>query len=248
MSCWTSGATEPSSEHTRYDLPPKWMQAIVGSICILSILGSLAIIVTYALVKEIRSKARELLVHIALMDITYTTANLVGLSMPYHDHILPESPGNDTEAAHHEVYWRICRAQAFFSVYGTVSSVLWTLALAVYLYYRTVARDVTVSKRLIKVLYVVCYVLPLYVSLWLLLDHHVGYSYYATSGAGWCFVNDHIKGIEILMIYDIWLWMGVIILIPLYLTIYVHTKHEVCYVCETLVITYYLIRYMCMAN
>ena len=216
------------TDETSYDVLPRWMQIIVGSVCVLSILGSLAIVLTYALVKDIRSKARELLVHISLMDITYTTANFVGLSIPYHKHLYTKGQGNDTEILYHEIYWPICRAQAFFSVYGTVSSVLWTLALAVYLYYRIVARDATVTKRLVKVLYVVCYALPLYVSLWLLLDHHVGYSYYATSGAGWCFVNDHIKGVEIFMIYDIWLWLGVIILIPLYLTIYVHTRHEVC--------------------
>ena len=213
-----------------YDLLPWWMQAIVGTVCILSILGSLAIILAYAFVKEIRSKARQLLVNIALMDIMYATSNFVGLSIPYHDYLYPEGMKNGTHGpSHHdnETYWRICRAQTFFSVYGTVSSVLWTLALAVYLYYRIVARDANVTKRLVKVLYVVCYALPLYVSLWLLLDHHVGYSYYATSGAGWCFVNNDIKGIEIFMAYDIWLWLGVIILIPLYLKIHIHIKYEV---------------------
>ena len=203
---------------------PRWVQIIPGILCILSLLGSLAIILTYAFVKDIRSKARELLVHVSLMDFTYTTANLVGLSLPYYKYL---SPNDTTRDARYNVYWVVCQVQAFFAVYGTIGSVLWTLGLAVYLYYRIVARYAAVTRRLVKVLYVVCYVLPLYVSLWLLLDRHLGYSHEATSGAGWCFVNRHVTGLELFMTYDIWMWLGVIILIPLYLTTHIHARLEV---------------------
>ena len=207
------------------DVLPRWMQIIAGAVCILSMAGSLAIILTYVFVKDIRSKARELLVHISLMDFTYTTANLIGLSLPYHEYLPKTANVSETN---HEIYWHVCQVQAFFAVYGTIGSVLWTLGLAVYLYYRIVSRDADVTKRLVKVLYVVCYVLPLYSSLWLLLDHGVGYSYYATSGAGWCFVSDDVAGLDLFMAYDIWLWLGVVILIPLYLTTHIHTRLEVC--------------------
>ena len=211
-----------------YNVLPRSMQIIVGAVCIMSIAGCLAIILTYAFVKDIRSKAREMLVHISFMDLTYTTANFVGLSLPYHKYLFANSTGNPTEyGPHHEIYWRVCQVQATFAVYGTIGSVLWTLGLAVYLYYRIVARDAAVTRRLSKILYVVCYTLPLYVSLWLLLEDRVGYSSYATSGAGWCFVNDNVTGLELLMTYDIWLWLGILILIPLYLTTHIHTKLEV---------------------
>ena len=191
----------------------------------MSMAGSLAIILTFVLVKDIRSKARELLAHISLMDFMYTTANLIGLSLPYHDYVPKTANVSETD---HKIYYRVCQVQAFFAVYGTIGSVLWTLGLAVYLYYRIVARDAAVTGRLVKVLYVVCYVLPLYSSLWLLLRHGVGYSYYATSGAGWCFVKDTVTGLDLFMTYDIWLWLGVVILIPLYLTTHIHTRLEVC--------------------
>ena len=158
----------------------------------------------------------------------YTTANLVGLSLPYHKYLAKTANDTVSESSY-EVYLRVCHIQAFFAVYGTIGSVLWILGLAVYLYYRIVARDAAVTRRLVKVLYVVCYALPLYVSLWLLLDHHVGYSYNATSGAGWCFVNDDVTGLALFMTYDIWMWLGIVILIPLYLTTHIHTQLEVCY-------------------
>lgn len=204
------------------------LQVICGIVCVLSILGSLAIVVTYALLKEIRSKARELLVHISLMDFMYTIANLVGLMIPYRDH-LPASCNGSYCGKDHKTYSNVCQTQAFLALYGTIGSVLWTLALAVYLYYRTVSRDVTVTRRLVIVLYIVCYALPLYVSLWLLLDGHMGYPHNALSGAGWCSINDDADDLVVLMSYDIWIWLGIIVLIPLYLVIHVHIRHQVSY-------------------
>lgn len=203
------------------------LQIICGIVCVLSILGSLAIIVTYALVKDIRSKTRELLVHISLMDVTYTIANFVGLLIPYRSHLPPEEDSFNCSSKDYGVYQSVCKAQAFFAVYGTVGSVLWTLALAVYLYYRIVSRDRSVTKRLLMMLYVVCYVLPLYVSLWLLLDHHMGYPRNVLSGAGWCSIRENTNGLVVFMTYDVWIWLGIIVLIPLYLVIHVHFRNQV---------------------
>ena len=204
------------------------LQIICGVVCVLSLLGSLAIVLTYALLKEIRSKARELLVHVSLMDIMYTAANFIGMMIPYRDHMHScDDNSTSCNSTSNRNYERICAAQAFFAVYGTVGSILWTLALAVYLYYRMVSRDDSVTRRLVRVLYVVCYALPLYVSLWLLLDHHMGYPHNALSGAGWCSVHENTKDLVILMTYDIWIWIGIIILIPLYLVIHVHIREQV---------------------
>ena len=192
-----------------------------GGICILSIFGSLAIILTYVLVKDIRSKARELLVHISLMDIMYSTANLVGLALPYHEHL--EDNSNESVSA----YLTVCKAQGFLASYGTVGSVLWTLGLAVYLYCRIVSRDVNVTKWVVRLLYVVCYTLPLYVSLWLLLNNWMGYSKNNLSGAGWCYVKDEVNTLVSIMTYDIWMWLGFVILIPLYLLVNIHIREQV---------------------
>jgi len=200
---------------------------VSGSICILSILGSLAIILTYVLVKDIRSKARELLVHISLMDITYSTANLVGLALPYHEQ-LDDRNNEPNTSAHHSTYYSVCKAQAFIAVYGTIGSVLWTLGLAVYLYYRIVSRDGDVTRRLCRVLYVVCYALPLYATLWLLIDDWLGYPHNVLAGAGWCSFKDDVSTIVTFMTYDIWIWLGILILVPLYFIIHIHIKEQVC--------------------
>ena len=197
-----------------------WIQLMSGVICILSILGSLAIIIAFVLVKDIRSKARELLVHISLMDIMYSTANLVGLALPYHKVFLNRLNTSDA-------YLHVCKAQAFIAVYGTIGSVLWTLGLAVYLYYRIVSRDANVTVRLVRMLYVVCYALPLYVTIWLLMEDWLGYPHNVLQGGGWCSVKGDIDILVLLMTYDIWMWLGILILVPLYLVIHVHVKYEV---------------------
>ena len=200
--------------------------AIISAVaCILSMIGSLAIILTFVLVKAIRSKARELIVHLSLMDLTYSTANFVGLWLRYDNPLT-----NNNSSTYSSTYWTyddVCIVQAFIAVYGTIGSVLWTLGLAVYLYYRIVSRDNVLTRRVVIVLYILCYSLPLYVSVWLLVKKGLGYSKSLFSGGGWCSVNDNIDPLEIFMTYDIWMWLGIIILIPLYFLIHIHITDEV---------------------
>ena len=199
---------------------PSWIVILSATVCLLSVFGSLAIILTFAFVKEIRSKARELLVHLSVMDLMYSTANLVGLWLPYHKHLIT----NPTNTSIYSTYHGVCEAQAFLAVYGTIGSVLWTLGLAVYLYYRIVSRDSVVSRRVTFVLYILCYLLPLYATLWLLIKKGLGYSDSPLSGGGWCSVNDDIDPLENFMTNDIWIWLGIVALVPLYLlTVFAHT-------------------------
>lgn len=200
-----------------------WIEIVSAVVCVLSMVGSLAIIVTFVFVKDIRSKARELLVHLSLMDLMYASANFIGLWMPYRKYL---NSGRNSSAYH--TYHRVCQVQAFMAVYGTIGSVLWTLGLAVYLYYRIVSRDDIVTRRVVIGLYIFCYSLPLYVSLWLLLDDRLGYPNSPIVGGGWCSTNDKADTLESFMTYDIWMWMGIIALVPLYLTIHVHIRDEVC--------------------
>ena len=163
------------------------------------------------------------------MDVMYSTANLVGLALPYRRHLV--GPDVVKNSAVHHTYYRICQAQAAFAVYGTIGSVLWTLGLAVYLYYRIVSRDADVAKWVVRLLYVVCYTLPLYTTLWLLCNDQLGYSDSPLSGGGWCSMKDNIDPLANFMTYDIWMWMGVI-LVPLYVSIHVHIRDEVCIMCK----------------
>ena len=202
---------------------PLWIVFLSAILCILSVFGSLAIILAFAFVKEIRSKARELLVHLSVMDLMYSTANFVGLWLPYHEHLIT----NHTDTSTYNTYHGVCEAQAFFAIYGTIGSVLWTLGLAVYLYYRIVSRDEAVTRKVVYLLYILCYSLPLYVTLWLLIKKGLGYADNPLSGGGWCSISGNIDPLENFMTYDIWMWLGIVVLVPLYFLIHLHLSAEV---------------------
>ena len=210
---------------------PLWIAILSAVLCILSMFGSLAIIIVFAFVKDVRSKARELLVHLSVMDLMYSTANLVGLWLPYHNYLST----NNADTSIYRTYHGVCEAQAFLAIYGTIGSVLWTLGLAVYLYYRIVSRDEVVTRRVVLVLYVLCYSLPLYVTLWLLINKGLGYADNPLSGGGWCSLSGDIDPLENFMTYDIWVWLDIVILIPLYFLIHRHLSEEVMkriYICS----------------
>jgi len=60
------------------------VRIVAGVTCGLSMIGSLAIILSYIFIRSVRSKARELLVHLSIMDLTFTSANLIGLVLQSH--------------------------------------------------------------------------------------------------------------------------------------------------------------------
>jgi len=206
------------------------LKIISGVTSILSIMGSLAIILSYIIIKNVRSKAREILVNLSIMDLTFTSANLIGIILPYDKYLFHEHE--------HHAYSGVCKAQAFIAVYGTIGSVLWTLGLAVYLYYRIVSRDVNVTKWVVRVLYVVCYILPLYPTLWLLQTGHLGYPREGHGSGGWCTivvgsdakVGDNEKYDEELMLFmvnDIWMILTFVTMIPIYLIVHCYVKQQV---------------------
>jgi len=195
-----------------------WMVVAAESTCVLSILGSVATAASYIVVKEMRHTVREILLHLSVMTLIRSTSNLVGLSLNYHKHLCPVfEGGRAVNPSGYSTYHHLCQVQAFFTAYGTVGSALWTLGLSVYLYYRIVSCDVSVTVRVVKALHVVCYVLPLYVSLWLLLDGWLGYAPWSPTHKGWCTTvaveaNGDTHSLELLMTDDIWIILSMVVI------------------------------------
>jgi len=123
----------------------------------------------------------------------------------------------------------VCKIQAFFTLYGTIGSVLWTLGLAVYLYYRIVSRDVNVTKWVVRILYIVCYTLPLYASLWLLLDKWLGYSPKSPTHRGWCTIIQEADALLLLLGEDIWIMLSWVLVIVITMTTHVNIASQVSY-------------------
>lgn len=132
-------------------------QITVSLTCILSILGAGLIIFTYVAFKDLRTGARELLVQLSIADICVALSHMIGVivNLPKHAH-----PCHDpvVEDGTRDV---VCEVQAGVTMFGVVSSFLWTLAVAIYLLVIIVFEKQVVGKRLRFVFYPVCWGIPL---------------------------------------------------------------------------------------
>ena len=110
---------------------------IIGLTCALSVLGALFIVLSYGCLPSLRSNARWILLHLSLMDFGVGLVNLLG-NMVYFDRFyfsVASSGCYDYHLPARRAVQNLCITQAFFAMYFTYASVLWTISLAVYLYF-----------------------------------------------------------------------------------------------------------------
>ena len=213
-----------------------WIRLAAQTTCVLSIIGSMATMASYLAVKEMRHTVREILLHISVMNLISSTANLVGMILDYDKKLCPWPVGTEhgKSVYHFNTYHHLCLWQAFFTSYGTVGSILWTLGLSVYLYYRIVSCDAGTTTWVVRLLYLVCYALPLYVSLWLLLDGLFGYAPWSPTYKGWCATvaidhNGDRHSMELLMTDDIWIILSAATITTLTFTTHAYLSQQVSY-------------------
>ena len=182
-----------------------WVRGIVLLVCVLSMLGALLIIFSYICCKDLRSKGRQILLHISFMDFGVGLSNLFGASVNFSEYYYKSTYYNCTTFisklfvpsyfSEHTVYSTImcpksekiqslCLSQAAFSGFFTYSSILWTLSLSFYLYFRIVHRNTKLPKYGLTFSYIFCYGVPISITLWMLLTGRLGFSPYESSG--WC--------------------------------------------------------------
>ena len=207
--------------------------------CILSSIGSFIIILSYVLIRQIRTKVREILVHLSVMDLTYSLANLIGLLLNYGNHLYSTGRSCDLKG-HYDV---ICKIQGGFAFYATISSILWTSGIAIYLYFRVVINKDKVIRVVVLLLYITCWGIPASLTIWVFLVDAIGYdapgpgsssSIVSTSG-GWCALirnrnSSHAENV-ILAIFnnDLWIVLTIILVVVLYGFIHCHIRRQVCY-------------------
>ena len=161
------------------------LRATVGITCCLSMLGAILIIASYFLMRDIRTKSRQILMQLSFADFGVACANFIGVSVYFDQYIrwCPQSLTHKYEAPHGLEYWALynnhsalscrallglCKAQAFFAGFSTLASVLWTLCLAVYIYCLVVHSSKRAHHKVLYVSYVLCWGIPLFISLWLI--------------------------------------------------------------------------------
>lgn len=162
------------------------LRVTVGTTCVLSMLGALLIILSYFLIRDIQTKSRQILVHLSFADFGVSCSNFIGVTVYFDQYIRNCPDGNVSSSPQGKGGYvmtvsngvnsvvscgalrGLCKAQAFFAGYSTLASVLWTLCLAVYIYCLVVHSSKRVHLKVVYVAYLLCWGLPLFVSLWLI--------------------------------------------------------------------------------
>ena len=222
-----------SSEYCVDGVPHKVMpsvRALVGITCILSMVGAFLIILSYILIKDIRTKAREILVNLSLMDFMAAAANFIGVLVNF-DTYLNSSNQNNTSTHTYQVMNDLCRSQAFFAMYGTISSVLWTICIAVYVFLRIMLEGKNIARRAVYTFYCICYGLPFIVTMWFMFTGKLGYAPFG--GSGWCSVilynstTNERYSLRVIFANDLWIYLTIVLVPLIFVTLKFYLRYEV---------------------
>ena len=214
------------------------LKVVVSVSCLLSIIGSTAIILSYAFFKEMRTLARHTLVCLSIADLLLNLSGFLGI-------VTKVSSLKADQFALHSPLGNWCRTQAAVLVFGTESSIMWTVGVAVYMFVLVVVQPKTQrwGLKLVVVLHFVCWGIPFVLTLWLLLDGYLWFDSAATPG--FCAIigqstHDNVSATDeqpklypIIVGYEIWLYITFIVLPALYVTLSCHVRTKVT-VCLTL--------------
>ena len=212
------------------------LRVAVGITCWLSLFGSLLIILSYLLFKDLRTRARLILVHLSIADFGVAFCNLFGEAYRFERHfnktVMELSPLSVK---------RLCLAQAFVAHFSTISSVLWTMALAAFMYIVVTKLKNVVSddKWFMRFSYLFCYGMSLLVCIWMVFTDKLGYSPLDTGG--WCGTILHClksKGAQEPTVtergymtavfgYDLWIVLTFIFIIVTYLSLHFYMREKV---------------------
>ena len=192
--------------------------------CVGSMIGSLLIILSYCLFKELRNQTRLILVHLSCMDFAVALANFVGVIVYFDGYYMGSCDPSEAVKVS-------CVAQAAIAVFATISSILWTLAVASYLFLRIVilvTAETKFFKAVLVSFYVINYGIPLGLVVWLLVAEKLGYSPYNSSG--WCTLitidpkTDERDNVTLIVGYDLWIFLSML-LVPILYT-FIKISHQ----------------------
>ena len=208
------------------------VRCVAGVTCVLSMLGSALVILSYCF-KDVRSPARHILVNLSLMDFGVGLANFIGITVFFDRYYFNPSTGATVPPSFFNMSYMddLCKAQAFFAAFTTFASVFWTITLAMYMYLLVFKYWKQMNKlRFFCVAYLFNYLLSAGICVWLLLTNRLGHAPYNSSG--WCgIINNKLDGtIDFIVTaigYDLWIYLAMVICSTVYVAILLYLKTQV---------------------
>ena len=159
-----------------YNCGNRTVESLAGSLaacCILvgssamSCLGAILILISYAVLKDIRKGAQTIITVLALADLVYSISLIVA-GINYFAYY------KETEPENCEVYQVICKIQGFVTLLGSWSTFVWTSALAFYFFMLYVFNAASLAMKLMPLYNLLSWGIPVTIALTLLILDKLG--------------------------------------------------------------------------
>ena len=189
------------------------LSVVQGIVTILSVFGSVLLILSYVLLRSLRTKSRLLVTHLALANLLQAFPNFLAVFMDFRarfkvDESTAQSgigplllPGNVsvtnmTEALacngasklldhSSSIYCNVCVYQGFISLTGALATIFWTVCVCIHYFILVSYNNIKLASRLSYAYYVIAWLAPLVISLWLLFHNWLGFEpTYSTVNCG----------------------------------------------------------------
>ena len=193
---------------------------LVGSMSTLSMLGSMTIMLTFAIWKDVRTTSRKILLFLSISDFFIAASSLVGFLI---------EPGGDQNSNNNK-----CKLQSFFTNSASTASFLWTLTLAVHLYLAIVKGNQILGKKLLPYFHFINWFLGPIIN-WIALYEGMLGPAAGPVDSGWCWIyhdasrdtstNYVLTGEEITWIIFNAKWLEIIVY-PITFVLYASMKYK----------------------
>ena len=148
----------------------------------LSCLGSVLIVFTYCVLRDMRTGAQTVITLLAIADFFTAFGYIIGSS----NFIVAFDSKDKTRCA---IFTSICEVQSFITTWSTMSSYCWTCILAFYFFLVLVYQKGKLAARLIPLYNIIAWLGPLCIVGPMLVLGKLGYAKYVASN--WCYIKDH---------------------------------------------------------
>ena len=116
----------------------------------LSLIGCLIIIMTYLAFHDLHTKGRQLLAYLTFADMLTAAGNIMGIAWAM-----------GSLAANSKLYsGALCKAHAALTAFSSISSFLWNVCIAVFLYITLVRTKHHKAGKLVKAFHAICWIVP----------------------------------------------------------------------------------------
>ena len=175
------------------------LSVVQGVVTVLSIVGSVLLIFSHVIIRPLRrSKSRVLITHLAAASFLQAFPNFIAVFMDFRtrfriDKNLSDITYNSTvcigtsQVLDHSarVYCYLCVYQGFISLFGTLSTVFWTVCICIHYFILVSCQNTKLASRLTYAYYVIAWLAPLGICLWLLFHNWLGFEpTYSTVNCG----------------------------------------------------------------